>query len=281
MLLAILIAAVLQYNDSDAAFNLILEFQEPACAIIKHASPCGVALADNINQAFTKAFSCDSKSAFGGIVALNKEVDEELALELSKIFFEVIIAPSYSQEALVILSKKNNLRLLKVKLENKQNKEFKSISGGILVQEKDKKNLEISDLKQASNKKASKKELQELVFAMKICKHVKSNAIVITNNLQTIGIGSGQTSRVASVEIACKNANFFTSENKKDSNLFQNLTLASDAFFPFSDGIEYAAKNNIKLVIAPSGSIRDNDVIAAINKNNMALYFTDYRHFKH
>lgn len=263
------------FNDADAAFNLVLEFNDPACVIIKHANPCGVAIDDNIKVAFDKALNCDPKSAFGGIVALNRDVDAALAEEISKIFFEVIIAPKFSDEAKSVLSSKKNLRLLEVNLNSDQTKQIKSISGGVLVQDQDDKKIRIEDLKLVSKKSASKEQLKELLFAMAICKHVKSNAIVITQNLQAIGVGCGQTSRVDSVEIACKKVDNFTNQNKS------GLVLASDAFFPFADGLEFAANFGVKAFIAPSGSIRDNEVIEAANKHDVALYFIDSRHFKH
>jgi phosphoribosylaminoimidazolecarboxamide formyltransferase/IMP cyclohydrolase len=261
------------FNDSDAALNIITEFSEPACSIIKHANPCGVAISSNIFESYKKAFASDSKSAFGGIVALNRKIEKDLAEEISKIFFEVIIAPDFSDEALEIFSKKKNLRLLKANIKKLQKKiEIKTISGGFLTQEIDQKNFTIKDLQLASETKISNLDLEELVFAMKICKYVKSNAIVVTNNMQTIGIGCGQQNRVDSVEIACKKSLNYSNENK---------FLASDAFFPFADNIEIAAKYNIKAIVAPSGSIRDKEVIEACNKHNIALYFTNTRHFKH
>ena len=262
------------YNDADGAFNLILEFEKPACAIIKHASPCGVAISDDIKESYKKAFEADSKSAFGGIVALNKEIDKDLALEISKIFFEVIIAPKFSQEALEVFSKKSNLRLLEVRLGKDQNKQFKSISGGVLVQDLDDKILKLSDLEQVSKTSANQAQLEELLFAIAVCKHVKSNAIVVTNDFQTVGIGTGQTSRVDSAEIACRKA---LDKTSKDAN----LVLASDAFFPFADGLEYAAQNGIKAIVAPRGSIRDQEVIDMADKHGVALYFIDSRHFRH
>lgn len=269
------------FNDADAAFNLILEFSMPAAAVIKHANPCGVAISDSIENAFAKALAADPKSAFGGIVALNREVDAKLAEELSKIFFEVIIAPKFSAEALEILGKKKNLRLLEVVLKADLSPQIKSISGGILVQDQDSKILKLSDLKQVSNKTASKEELEELLFAMSICKHVKSNAIVITKDFQTVGIGCGQTSRVDSVEIACAKAANFKNEKEEIENRSQNSVLASDAFFPFADGLEFAAKSGVKAFVAPSGSVRDQEVIDAANSHGVALYFIDSRHFKH
>ena len=269
------------FNDADAAFNLVLDCDKSACAIIKHANPCGVALDKNINLAFDKAFESDSKSAFGGIVAFNKEVKEDLAEKLVKIFFEVIIAPKFGDQALEILSSKKNLRLLEVNLQKTQQKQIKSISGGFLVQDFDDKKIDFNDLKSVSNIKASNKQLEELLFAISVCKHVKSNAIVVTNDFQTVGIGAGQTSRVDSVEIACQKAKDFVLPSGNFINKAQNAILASDAFFPFADGLEHAARNGIKAIVAPSGSIRDQEVIDAANKYKIALYFIDSRHFKH
>ena len=270
------------FNDSNAAFNAVSEFDQPACAIIKHANPCGISISDNILEAYEKAFEADSKSAFGGIVALNREVNSDLAQEISKIFFEVIIAPSFSQEALEIFAKKKNLRLLSaIKSKNQHEKEIKSISGGILVQDIDQKTITSKDITLASNYKANQEQIDELIFAMSVCKHVKSNAIVITNARQNVGIGAGQTSRVDSVEIACKKAENFTDINGNIINKAQNAVLASDAFFPFADGLEYAAKKGIKAMIAPKGSIRDQEVIDMANKYQISLYFIESRHFKH
>tara|TARA_B110000259_G_scaffold188435_1_gene247393 strand:+ start:11507 stop:13054 length:1548 start_codon:yes stop_codon:yes gene_type:complete len=263
------------FNDSDAALSIVAEFDNPTSVIVKHANPCGVATCSNndILSAYKKSLDADSKSAFGGIVALNRKVEKDLAEEISKIFFEVIIAPDFSKDALEIFAKKKNLRLLKVNLDNFKRKiEVKTISGGFLTQNVDNKILTKHDLRLVSSTKIIDKDLEELVFAMKTCKHVKSNAIVVSSNFQTIGIGCGQQNRVDSVEIACKKSLNFTYTNK---------FLASDAFFPFADNIEIAAKYGIKAIVAPSGSIRDEEVIEACNKNNIAIYFLETRHFKH
>jgi phosphoribosylaminoimidazolecarboxamide formyltransferase/IMP cyclohydrolase len=261
------------FNDSDAALAIVTEFSEATAVIVKHSNPCGVASSSDILQSFEKAFNSDSKSAFGGIVALNRKIESDLAEKMSKIFFEVIIAPDFSDESLKIFSKKKNLRILKTNIaKSNQMIEIKTISGGFLAQEIDNKIIDKSNLKLASNKKISDQELDELIFAMKICKYVKSNAIIVTSDLQTIGIGCGQQNRVDSVAIACKKALNFNKDNK---------FLASDAFFPFADNIEIAAKYGIKAIIAPSGSIRDEEVIAACNDHNIALYFSETRHFKH
>ena len=267
-------------NDSDAAYNLVMEFEKPACAIIKHANPCGVAFAANLSEAFDRALSSDPKSAFGGIVALNGKIDELLARKLSEIFFEVIIAKEIDEKAAEILATKKNLRLLLADFKKSNSPQIKTISGGFLIQEIDQKNIAIGDLKLVSKASVGKDELEQLVFAMSVCKHVKSNAIVIVKDFQTVGIGAGQTSRVDSCEIACKKAaNFFDGRNfvnKADGGF-----LASDAFFPFADNIEIAAAHKIKAIIAPSGSIRDEDVIAKADEKGIALYFIQTRHFRH
>ncbi len=269
-------------NDADATFNIALEFDEPTVAIVKHANPCGVAVNTDINLAYKKAFESDSKSAFGGIVALNRKVGKELAEEISKIFFEVIIAPDFSDEALQIFEKKKNLRLLKIAFEKQtRQKQVKSISGGFLVQDIDDKNISKEDLKMAGKVAISDKQIEQQIFAMKICKHVKSNAIVLVNNFQTVGIGAGQMNRVDSVEIACKKAaNFINIEGKLINKAIDGI-LASDAFFPFPDNIEIASKYGISAIIAPSGSIKDEEVISACNTHKIALSFIGTRHFKH
>ena len=260
-------------NDADAAYNLVMEFKRPACAIIKHANPCGVAIADDSHQAFNEAFKVDSKSAFGGIVAINDNVTKELAEEISKIFFEVIIAKAYSAEALEVLSKKKNLRLLQADFVSDNEKQVKSISGGFLVQDQDKADLKLQDLKLVSEAQVDDQEKQELLLAMNICKHVKSNAITIVKDGRLVGVGAGQTSRVDSMQIACEKA----SNNKS----VQGSYLASDAFFPFADNIEIAAKYGVKAIVAPGGSVRDQEVIDEVNKQGIALYFVETRHFKH
>lgn len=269
-------------NDADAAFNIALEFDGPAAVIVKHANPCGVAVDLDINNAYKKAFEADSKSAFGGIVALNRKIDKELAALISQIFFEVIIATDFSDEALEIFSKKKNLRLLKIafKKPNTQ-KQIKSISGGFLMQDIDNKEIKNEDLKVAGNIAPDAKQIAQQIFAMKICKHIKSNAIVIVNNFQTVGIGAGQMNRVDSVEIACKKAANFTTLDGKITNKAIDGILASDAFFPFPDNIEIASKYGICAIIAPSGSIKDEEVISVANGHKIALSFISSRHFKH
>jgi phosphoribosylaminoimidazolecarboxamide formyltransferase/IMP cyclohydrolase len=269
-------------NDADAAFNIALEFEEPAAVIVKHANPCGVAIDENISVAYKKAFESDSKSAFGGIVALNRKIDKELAKEISKIFFEVIIAPEFSDEALQVFDKKKNLRLLKIDFKkSNSSKQIKSISGGFLMQDIDNKEIESENIKTAGNIEVDKKQLAQQIFAMKICKHIKSNAIVVVHNFQTVGVGAGQMNRVDSVEIACKKAANFINTDGKIINKALGGTLASDAFFPFADNIEIASKFGINSIIAPKGSIRDEEVIACANTHKIGLSFIDSRHFKH
>ncbi|MES2677205.1 MAG: bifunctional phosphoribosylaminoimidazolecarboxamide formyltransferase/IMP cyclohydrolase [Pseudomonadota bacterium] len=270
------------FNDADAAFNIALEFAEPAAVIVKHANPCGVAIDGEIGVAYKKALEADSKSAFGGIVALNRKVDRNLAEEISKIFYEVIIAPDFSDDAVQVFEKKKNLRLLKINFAKPASqKQLKSISGGFLVQDVDDKNITKEDLKIAGKTEVSDKQIQQQIFAMKICKHIKSNAIVVVNNFQTVGIGAGQMNRVDSVEIACKKAANFLNADGKLINKAIDAILASDAFFPFPDNVEIANKYGISSMIAPSGSIKDEEVISACNTHKIALSFIGTRHFKH
>jgi phosphoribosylaminoimidazolecarboxamide formyltransferase / IMP cyclohydrolase len=267
-------------NDSDAAYNLVLEFEKPACAIIKHANPCGTAIGSNLVEAYKSALSSDPKSAFGGIVALNGKIDEALAVELSKMFFEVIIAKEIDEKAKEVLATKKNLRVLIADFKKSAEIQVRSISGGFLIQELDHKNIAKNDLKLVTTKSASESEVEQLVFAMNVCKHVKSNAVIVTSNFQTVGIGAGQMSRVDSCEIACKKASQFF-DGEKNIDKAKGGILASDAFFPFADNIEIAASYGISAIIAPGGSMRDEEVIAKANEKGIALYFIETRHFKH
>lgn len=269
-------------NDADAALSLVCEFQEPCVAIIKHANPCGVAIADNITEAYIKALASDPVSAFGGIIAINRTIDIKLANELSKIFIEAIIAPRINDDALQVMSKKKNLRVLITSAKQntyqiKNNFMVKHVAGGLLLQENDDKDIDLDNLKLVTKRSPTDAEKQALLFAFKVCKHVKSNAIVLAKNNATIGSGAGQTSRVDSVKIAISKANEFV-DNPNRSN---NCVLASDAFFPFADGVETAAKSGVKAIIQPGGSIRDEEVIKAADDNDIAMLFTNQRHFKH
>ena len=278
------------FNDADCAYNLMVEFSdnnEPnnyVCSIIKHSNPCGVAMAKSPIEAYQKALNADSKSAFGGIVAINANIDESLALLISQLFYEVIIANGFTPEALKILANKKNLRLLELDFKSYSNLSFKSIAGGMLVQDVDNHNFNLNQLKQVSDIALDSQDLQQLLFAVKVCKHLKSNAIAVVTNFQTLGLGIGQTNRVDSCEIACKKAvdimrtdiykQYYQDKNAK-------LFLASDAFLPFADNVEIAHKFGIKGVVATSGSIRDNEVIAKANELGVALYFVETRHFRH
>ncbi len=269
----------LSYNnlvDAEAAFALASEFHEPACAIIKHANPCGVAIDSHIVKAYEKALACDPISAYGGILAINQPVTKELVEALGSLFLEVIVAPSFLSDAVEVLAKKKNLRLLATGGLPQHNhaQTVKVISGGFLVQDKDYADVEVSALKFVTKRHPSPEELDEMRFAFRVCKHVASNAIVITQNRASIGIGPGQTSRIDSTHIATGKAKKLLQKNLP-------LALASDAFFPFADNVEIAAKAGITSIIQPGGSIRDEEVIAEADKYDIAMVFTGVRHFKH
>ncbi len=271
-------------NDTDAAFELICEFENPAAAIIKHANPCGVAENTNINIAWEKALQTDTVSAFGGIVALNRELDANLARKLKSIFLEVIIAPSFTNEAIIILSSKPNLRLLSTKIMPKPNEDglfIKSIAGGMLVQSKDNHILTKDELNYVTKKKPSLKEIDDLLFAWKVAKHTKSNAIIYAKNLQTTGIGAGQMSRIDSTNIATNKAIAAAEIANLDQPLTIGSVVASDAFFPFPDGLISAVNAGVTAIIQPGGSIKDLEVIAAADERNISMIFTGIRHFKH
>lgn len=263
----------LSYNnllDADSAWNLITEFTEPTVAIIKHNNPCGVASDLDPLKAFIKALEGDPVSAYGGIVACNFTVEEEIAKEINKTFFEVIIAPKYTEEALKVFSSKKNLRVIEPKENVPENPfEIRSLRKGFLIQSFDNTLFDKYEVK--TSLPPSETDLQELIFALKVVKHVKSNAIVVSKNKQTLGIGAGQMNRVNAVKIALEKAG----EKAKDAYL------ASDAFFPFPDSIELAAKYGIRAIIQPEGSIRDKDVITAAERNNIILVMISIRHFKH
>ncbi|MEO0122554.1 MAG: bifunctional phosphoribosylaminoimidazolecarboxamide formyltransferase/IMP cyclohydrolase [candidate division WOR-3 bacterium] len=262
----------LSYNnilDAEIAFNAAMDFSETACVIIKHQTPCGVAIGDTVNEAYERAYMADSVSAFGGIVGLNRTIDATTAEAMAKIFYEVIIAPDYEPKALEILRTKKNLRLVKVSPELLPKITFKSVFGGILVQDAD--NKDFTEWKVVTKRAPSKYEEEALKFAWKVVKWVRSNAIVLANKGRTVGIGGGQTSRVSAVEIAVKNA----------GPQAEGSVLASDAFFPFRDGIDAAAKGKVTAVIQPGGSKRDEEVIQACNEYDIAMVFTGYRHFRH
>jgi len=268
----------LSYNnilDSDCAIESIKEFNDPTCVIIKHATPCGIASNKNLINAWFDAYATDTYSPFGGIVCFNRTVNEDIAIELSKIFLEVIIAPNYSKEALKIFSEKRNLRLIKVNdLEKKFKREgtiIRSVVGGVLSQERDVKKININDWKIVTKKIPTKKDLDSMMFAVKCVKHIKSNSVVFVKDTKTVAIGGGQTARVDAAWIA-------THKGKKNIN---NSIMASDAFFPFRDGIDVAAEAGVKAIIQPGGSIRDDEVINAANEHNISMVFSGQRYFRH
>jgi phosphoribosylaminoimidazolecarboxamide formyltransferase/IMP cyclohydrolase len=266
-------------NDADAALQLVSEFAEPASVIIKHANPCGVAIGDDVLDAYNKALASDPVSAFGGILAFNRKLEANLAEEIAKMFVEAIIAPDISDEAKTILAKKKNVRILLTGENNKINNSLmvKSVVGGFLVQENDSEQTTQEELNVVTKRIPNDDEIKEMLFAFKVCKHVKSNAIVLTKNNASIGIGAGQMSRVDSSRIAALKAE----DCKVDPERANGSVLASDAFFPFADGVEQAARAGVTAIIQPGGSIRDEEVIAEANKHNIAMVFTGKRHFRH
>ena len=267
-------------NDADAAFELVSEFERPAIVIVKHANPCGVAEADKIIDAWKPALACDPISAFGGIIALNRKLEADIATELCQIFLEVIIAPTISDEARKILSTKNNLRILLTgSMPDPADKSlsFKSISGGMLVQTRDWGQITKDDLEIVTKRQPSEQEINDMLFAWKVAKHTKSNAIIYCRNNATVGVGAGQMSRIDSAKIAATK-----SESQQTSTGgCQGSVVASDAFFPFADGLIAAISAGATAAIQPGGSIRDDEVIAAANKAGIAMAYTKMRHFRH
>lgn len=260
------------YVDADAAWQLVCDFDETACAIIKHTNPAGVALSVTAEETYRRALACDPISAFGGIVSFNCTVDEAVARAVIEIFTEVIIAPDYDDAALEVLKTKKNLRVLRAgQPQPSEGLEYKQITSGMLVQDRDRHRLKRDDLKVVSKRAPTEKEIADLLFAWAVCKHTKSNAIVYARDRQTVGVGAGQMSRIDSVKIAAMRAQLPVSGS----------VMASDAFFPFRDGIDEAAKHGIVAVIQPGGSVRDEEVIAAANEHGIAMVFTSVRHFKH
>ena len=263
--------------DTDAALECVKEFSEPACVIVKHANPCGVALGESILEAYQRAYKTDPTSAFGGIIAFNRELDAETAQAIiEKQFVEVIIAPSVSSEAINIVAAKKNVRLLECGQWSTKTTGFdlKRVNGGLLVQDRDQGMVELSDLQVVSQRQPTDAELKDALFCWKVAKYVKSNAIVYAKGDMTIGVGAGQMSRVYSAKIAGIKA--------ADEGLeVEGCVMASDAFFPFRDGIDAAADAGIRCVIQPGGSMRDDEVIAAANEHGMAMIFTGMRHFRH
>ncbi|VDC32748.1 bifunctional phosphoribosylaminoimidazolecarboxamide formyltransferase/IMP cyclohydrolase [Pseudogemmobacter humi] len=273
-------------NDTDAAFELVAEFagEAPACAIIKHANPCGVGRGATLREAYQRAYTCDTTSAFGGIVALNGVLDGPTAEEIVKIFTEVVIAPEATDEAKAIFAAKKNLRLLTTGAlpdASKGTLSFRQVAGGFLVQDSDVDTITASDLKVVTKRAPSGQELEDLFFAWKVAKHVKSNAIVYVKDGATVGIGAGQMSRVDSTMIGARKAGEIASALGLSESPAVGSVAASDAFFPFADGIEVLASVGVKAVIQPGGSMKDQDVIDTADRLGLAMVFTGQRHFRH
>ena len=259
----------LSYNnlkDVDIAWRVVSEFEEIACCGLKHNTPCGVAVADTVLDSYLKAYACDETSIFGGIVAINRKIDKATAEEMVKIFLEVVAAPDFDEDALEVLKTKKNLRVIKFNETPKSNKFMVTVDGGILVQEEDKKLFD--EVKVVTNNKPTDQEMKDMIFGMKVGKYVKSNAIVVVNDGKAVGIGGGQVNRIWPTIDALNRGKGAT-------------VLASDAFFPFGDVVDEAAKHGIKAIIQPGGSIRDQESIDKCNENNIAMVFTGVRHFKH
>ncbi len=264
----------LSYNnlvDLDAAWQLVQEFQSPACAIIKHTNPCGCAEQLTLADAYRKALEADPVSAFGGVLAVNREMDQETATEIGKLFVEAIAAPGFSADALAVLRGKKNLRLVRVRASEQPELMVRSITGGLLAQTADVTPLDVDSLQIKSDRRPTAIEMEGLIFAWSVCKHVKSNAIVYARLGQTVSVGAGQMSRVDSVKLGAMKAIL----------PLQGAVLASDAFFPFADGVAEAARHGITAVIQPGGSVRDEEVIAEANSRKLAMVFTGVRHFRH
>jgi len=274
-------------NDTDAAFELVSEFAPdagPACAIIKHANPCGVATGKTLTEAYTRAFDCDRTSAFGGIIALNQPLDGETAEAISGIFTEVVIAPGANADAIEVFSKKKNLRLLTTDgLADPTAAQLtaRQVSGGWLVQDKDVGRITRDDLKVVTKRAPSEQELNDMLFAWTVAKHVKSNAIIYVKDGATVGVGAGQMSRVDSTRIAARKAQDMAEAMGLPAPLTQGSVVASDAFFPFADGLITAAEAGATALIQPGGSMRDDEVIAAADEAGLAMVFTGMRHFRH
>ncbi len=262
-------------NDTNGALDLLKEFEEPAVIAVKHANPCGVGTADSIHEAYIKAYEGDPVSIFGGIIAANRQIDAETAEKINSIFIEVVVAPSYSQDALRILKGKKNIRILTLEGAGEKVPEgtldMKKVRGGLLVQDYDSSLLNMDNLEYVTDKKPTEVQMQDLVFAMKVVKHTKSNGIALAKDRGSIGIGPGQLNRIQAVKIAVENA----------GEKARGAVLASDAFFPFDDWVEVASKAGIAAVIQPGGSRKDSDSIESCNTEGIAMVFTGMRHFKH
>lgn len=275
----------LSYNniqDANATLNIAREFDEPFCVGVKHMNPCGSATGKTIAEAWKKAYEADKTSIFGGIVAANREIDLETAQMLKPIFLEIVMAPSFAPDALELLCTKKNLRVLKVDMskDNTVRKQYVSMNGGMLVQDRDINTKPVSAEQCVTESKPTAEQLADLEFAWKIVKHVKSNAIVVAKNGMTYGVGAGQMNRIGSAEIALKQAQATLKEEGKDI-MTEGLVLASDGFFPFNDCVALAAEYGIKAIVQPGGSIRDEDSVKLADEKGITMLFTGERHFKH
>ncbi|MBW4022170.1 MAG: bifunctional phosphoribosylaminoimidazolecarboxamide formyltransferase/IMP cyclohydrolase [Proteobacteria bacterium] len=271
-------------NDTDAAFECVAEFAEPTVVIVKHANPCGVATAASLAAAWDAALACDPVSAFGGIVALNRTLDAETASRIAAIFTEVIVAPDATPEAQAVLAAKKNLRLLltgSLPDPAERAPAFRSLAGGFLVQDRDAGRIEAADLKVVTRRAPTEGEIADLIFAFRVAKHVKSNAIIYAKDRATVGIGAGQMSRVDSARIAAWKAGEAAKAAGLSAPLTQGSVAASDAFFPFADGLETIIAAGATAVVQPGGSVRDNEVIAAADAAGIAMVLTGMRHFRH
>jgi phosphoribosylaminoimidazolecarboxamide formyltransferase/IMP cyclohydrolase len=276
-LFEILNGKTLSYNnllDVDAAVNLLADFEEPTFAVIKHNNACGLASRDTLLQAWHDALAGDPVSAFGGILMGNRSIDMATALEIDKLFYEVLIAPDFEPGVVELLSKKKNRILLRMKRPLPANQNVRAVLNGVLVQDKDQHIDALAGRNVVTSKKPTQQELEDMVFALKLVKHTKSNAIVLARNKQLIGSGTGQTSRIDAMKQAVHKARTFNFE-------IDGAVLASDAFFPFADSVEVAYHEGIRAVVQPGGSIKDQDSIDFCNQHGMAMTFTGIRHFKH
>ncbi len=268
----------LSYNniqDANAALQIVREFKEPFCVGLKHMNPCGAAVGKDLDEAWTKAYEADKVSIYGGIVAMNRPLTGEVAKKMKPIFLEIVMAPSFTPEALEVFASKKNLRLLEVPMdaEVKTAKQYVGVTGGLLVQDSDLKTLEITDAMTVTERHPSESELKDLNFGWRIVKHVKSNAIVVVRDGATFGVGAGQMNRVGSAHIALEEA--------REAGATEGLVLASDGFLPFDDTVELASKYGVVAIVQPGGSIRDEDAIRKANEKGIAMLFTGMRHFKH
>jgi phosphoribosylaminoimidazolecarboxamide formyltransferase/IMP cyclohydrolase len=257
--------------DAEAAWTCLAEFNAPTCVIVKHANPCGVATGNNIEEAYKAAYQADPLSAFGGIVALNQPCTKTLAETIANIFIEVVLAPAFTADALAVFASKPHLRVLEMPVQQSEQWEMRFITGGMLLQEKDPQVIKIDDLQTVTKKKPTPEEIESMLFAWRVLKHIKSNGILVAKNQMTIGIGAGQVSRVDAVDLALRKA----------GDNIQNTILASDAFFPFRDSIDRLEGTGVRAIIQPGGSVRDEEVIAACNEHGIAMVLTGKRCFKH